>query len=113
MIDSEILVSVIAVLQHNADVLPAFVSETYSVLAQHYANFEIVLVDNASTDDTLGVVREILEKQKCVRYFRLPRPADPEMAVMAGLDAVIGDVVVTIHPDFDPPDQLVKLVETC
>jgi hypothetical protein len=32
---------------------------------------------------------------------------------MAGLDAAIGDYVVTLHPEFDPPDEIPALVEGC
>lgn len=110
---ADLLISAVAVLNNNASVLPAFVEDVSVVLDAHYANYEIVLIDNASTDDTGKTVRQILAKHKCVRYLRLTRPATEEMAVMAGLDAAIGDYVVTLHPDFDPPADLVPMVEAC
>lgn len=109
----DLFVSVVAVLHDHAPVLRAFVDETFQVLDGRYANFEIVLVDNGSHDDTPGLVRQLLGETKCLRSLRLSRHMDEETAVMAGLDAAIGDYVVTLHPDFDPPAQLLAMIESC
>ena len=110
---ADVFVSVVAVLRSYARFLPAFVDEAYRTLDARYTNFELVLVDNGSRDDTPHVVRNLLKSHKCVRYMRLSRRMKPETAVMAGLDAAIGDYVVTIHPEFDPPSEIPALVEKC
>ncbi len=110
---ADVFVSVVAVLRSYARFLPAFVTEAYRTLDERYTNFELVLVDNGSRDDTPGVVRELLTGHKCVRYLRLSRRMKPETAVMAGLDAAIGDYVVTVHPEFDPPGEISALVDQC
>jgi polyisoprenyl-phosphate glycosyltransferase len=109
----DVFVSVVAVLRSGVGFLPAFVDEVYRVLEAHYTNYELVLVDNGAAADTPRVVRELLGRYKCVRYLRLSRRQKPETAVMAGLDAAIGDYVVTLHTEFDPPAELVALVEGC
>lgn len=106
-------VSVVAVLRSYARFLPSFVDEVYRILESHYSNFELVLVDNGSRDETPRIVRELLQSRKCIRYLRLSRRQSAEMAVMAGLDAAIGDYVVTLHPEFDPPGELPAMVEEC
>jgi glycosyltransferase involved in cell wall biosynthesis len=113
MAKADILVSAVAVLRDQAAVLPAFIDDLAPVLDREYANFEIVLIDNGSADGTDIVARKLLTRQPCVRYVRLSRPTDDETALMAGLDAAIGDYVVTLHPDFDPPSELIPMVETC
>ncbi len=113
MSKAEILVSAVAVLGDHAAILPAFIEEVGAVLDQHYSNYEIVLIDNGSTDGTEKIARQMLSVHKCVRYLRLTRRTDHETAIMAGLDAVIGDYVVTLHPDFDPPAEIVPLVDGC
>lgn len=110
---ADVFVSVVAILRSYARFLPAFVEETYRTLDENYANFELVLVDNGSRDDTPRAVRELLKTHKCVRYLRLSRRMKPETAVMAGLDAAIGDFVVTIHPEFDPPAEIPAMVDEC
>ncbi|HEY1380269.1 MAG TPA: glycosyltransferase [Gemmataceae bacterium] len=113
MAKADILVSAVAVLHDHAAVLPAFLDDLAPVLDRHYANYEIVLIDNGSADGTDAVARKLLGRHRCVRYVRLAGPTDDETALMAGLDAAIGDYVVTLHADFDPPAELVPMVEAC
>lgn len=113
MAKADVFVSVVAVLRSYARFLPAFVDEVYRILDERYANFELVLVDNGSRDETPRLVRDLLKSRKCIRYLRLSRRTGAEMAVMAGLDAAIGDFVVTLHPEFDPPSELPAMVEEC
>src|SRR3954466_11900071 len=113
MAKADILVSAVAVLRDHAAILPALLDDLAPVLDREYANYEIVLVDNGSTDGTDTIARKLLTRHLCVRYVRLSRPTDDETALMAGLDAAIGDYVVTLHPDFDPPTALVAMIEPC
>jgi glycosyltransferase involved in cell wall biosynthesis len=109
----DIFVSVLSVVQDHAAVLGDFVEETYQLLEENYTNFEIVLVDNASTDDTAHVIDRLLGSYKCIRALRLSRDVDDETAIMAGLDAAIGDFVVMLHADHDPPALIPAMVEQC
>jgi polyisoprenyl-phosphate glycosyltransferase len=113
MTKADILVSVAAVVRDQSDIIPNFVDELSAILEQHYANYEILLIDNGSVDNTEKVVRQHLGRLPCIRYLRLTRSTDYETAVMAGMDAAIGDYVVLMNPDFDPPAELVPMVETC
>jgi dolichol-phosphate mannosyltransferase len=110
---ADVFVSVVAVCRDQAGVLPAFVREVSAVLDEHYTNYEILLLDNSSTDATAATVRGLLGSARCVRYLQLSRQTDEETALTAGLDAAIGDYVVTLHPDLDPPAEIPTLVERC
>ena len=59
------VVSVITPTYNRADFLPAAIS---SVLAQTYGDFELIVVDDGSVDDTCGVIKPFLEDKR-VRYF--------------------------------------------
>lgn len=104
-------ISVVAVLTDDRDIAGAFVRETAAVLAQHYENYELVLVDNHSTDGTEQVVADLLEREECVRYIRLSNRYDIEVAMCAGLETVIGDIVISIEPQCDPADLIPRFVE--
>jgi glycosyltransferase involved in cell wall biosynthesis len=110
---ADVFVSVVGVLRSYARFLPAFVEEVCRTLDGHYTNFELVLVDNGSRDDTPRIAGELLRRFKCVRYLRLSRRMKAETAAVAGLDAAIGDYVVTLHPEFDPPGEIPAMVEKC
>lgn len=109
----DIFVSALVITENHAAILPAFIEEVSSLLRRHYTNHEIVIVDNVSTDATATVLGDLLVRLPCIRYVRLTRATDRETAIIAGLDATIGDYVVTIDPDLDPPQELVAMVDAC
>jgi dolichol-phosphate mannosyltransferase len=110
---ADVLVSVVSVLRDHADVLPDFLAELSDVLARSYTNFEIVLIDNGSTDATPVRIRELLGRFGGLRYLRLTRPTDDETALIAGLDAAIGDYVACVSPEYDPPAEIPAMIEAC
>lgn len=110
---SDIFVSVVVVIRNQSRILPEFVHDVSALLSASYANHEILLVDNGSTDETPRVIRELLSQTQCLRYMPIAHRVYDETAVLSGLDASIGDYVVTLHPDFDPHYELVEMVEKC
>lgn len=65
----EDLVSIITPTYNSA----AFISKTIeSILAQTYKNWELIITDDCSSDDTVSIVREYLIKDKRIKLFQLP-----------------------------------------
>lgn len=104
-------VSVVAPLWKDASIVEAFVRETISVLDTNFAYYELVLVDDGSVDDTPARVQRLLGELPSIRFVRLSRHFGDEVAIAAGLDAVIGDYVVTMMPSSDPPALIPRFVE--
>src|SRR5262245_5015932 len=104
-------VSVVAPLYNAGAVVLEFAGETVGVLAAAFTNYELVLVDDGSTDDTAVKAREVLGRYPCVRYLRLSRRFGREIAITSGLDQVIGDFVVIMRPECDPPELIPEMVE--
>jgi glycosyltransferase involved in cell wall biosynthesis len=107
---TDTMVSVVAVTQNDGPVLRAFVAEVSDVLRAHWVNYEIVLVDDGSVDETLLETAHLLARYPCLRLVRLSRRFGREAAVTAGLDTAIGDFVVVIRPQFDPPAEIPAMV---
>jgi dolichol-phosphate mannosyltransferase len=110
-IDSDVYVSVIAPLHNDADIVDDFAAELVDALRSRFANYEVVLVDDGSTDETVGRVSRLLEAHDRLRLIRLSRRFGQEIAISAGLDSVIGDFVVVILPASDPPALVPEMVE--
>jgi dolichol-phosphate mannosyltransferase len=110
-IDSDRYLSVIAPLSNDSDIVEPFVSELVAVLRNSFANFEVVLVDDGSSDDTVVRVVGLLGHYEPIRLIRLSRRFGQEIAIAAGLDSVIGDFVVVLLPDSDPPALVPQMVE--
>lgn len=111
MATSDCFVSVVAPLYNDSDIVEAFMKDILGVLRREYANYELVLIDDGSTDNTVEIVTSLLTKYECVRLIRLSRRFGQETAILAGLDSVIGDFVVVMLPDSDPPEQVPHMVE--
>jgi dolichol-phosphate mannosyltransferase len=74
--------------------------------------YEIVVVDDGSSDATAAILDEIADRDARVRVIHLSRPFGHQMALTAGLDHARGDAVVTIDGDLqDPPELIPELVE--
>ena len=110
---SDLFVSVIAPLGNDAGIIADFISDVVMVLKQNYSNYELVLVDDGSTDGTVGRVGELLQVQDCIRLIRLSRRFGVELAISAGLDSAIGDFVVVMIPNDDPPEKIPEMVSIC
>jgi len=111
MTASDLLVSVVAPLRNDADIVASFVADTVAMLKAHYLHFELLLVDDASSDDTQRVLDDLLMRHESVRVIRLSRSFGSEVAIAAGLDAAIGDFVAVMMPDSDPPALVPQMVE--
>lgn len=73
--------------------------------------YEVVLVDDGSTDGSWEVMRGLAATDMRLRLLRLSRNFGHQIALTAGLDAARGDAVVLIDGDLqDPPEVIPKLV---
>ena len=112
MTRADTFVSVVAPLHNDGSIVADFIREVHACLEGLYTNFEIVLVDDASDDDTVALVSTLLTQLKCLRLMRLSRHMGDETAIVAGLESAIGDYVLTMIPDTDPPAEIEDMVET-
>ncbi len=108
---SDCFVSVVAPVRNDAGIVEGFVSETMDVLRRNFANHELVIVDDGSDDDTFRRLTQIVDAFESVRVIRLSRHFGEEVAISAGLDSVIGDFVVIMLPNTDPPALIPEFVE--
>jgi dolichol-phosphate mannosyltransferase len=89
----------------------AFVDRTRAAL--HDVPFELIVVDDGSTDDTLARLRLAAAEDRRIRIVSLARNFGHQTALTAGLDAVRGDVAVTIDGDLqDPPEVIPDLLQS-
>jgi glycosyltransferase involved in cell wall biosynthesis len=74
-------------------------------------DFELVIVDDGSTDGSKAILDRLADADHRVRVVHLSRSFGYQAAVAAGLDHVRGDVVVTIDADLqDPPELIGELI---
>lgn len=108
---SDCFVSVVAPVHNNSEIIEGFIKEVMVVLESNYTNYELVIIDDDSNDDTVSKITNLLKRYKCMRLIRLSREFGYEIAISAGLDAAIGDFVVVMIPNTDPPNLIPTIVK--
>lgn len=107
------LISVVVPFHNEAGGVEGFYRELRAVLealAPH--RFELVCVDDGSSDATLAELVALTERDPRVRVLELSRNFGKEAALTAGIDAARGDAVVAMDADLqDPPALIARLVE--
>jgi polyisoprenyl-phosphate glycosyltransferase len=104
------LISVTAPILNEGEVLPAFYERIRSALEG--VNFELVLVDDGSTDSSPEILDRLAADDDRIKVVHLSRNFGYQAAVAAGLEHCAGDAVVTIDADLqDPPELIPKLIE--
>lgn len=90
--------------------LPVFYEELSKVMTDPDLNgyeWEILLVNDGSKDDTLNVIRRLRESDNRVSYVDLSRNFGKEKAMLAGFDYVTGDCMIIMDADLQDPPQLI------
>jgi dolichol-phosphate mannosyltransferase len=86
--------------------------ELTNILGRIRKRFEIIIVDDGSTDGTWNVITEIYQKDKSVKGIRLSRNFGHQYAVYAGLSHAAGNAVISMDADMQhPPELIPKLID--
>jgi dolichol-phosphate mannosyltransferase len=81
-------------------------SKTIAIL-ENYTNYEIVFVDDGSTDNSLAVLKQLHEKNPQIKYISFSRNFGHQNALKAGLDYAQGDCVISMDGDMQHPPELI------
>jgi len=108
------LISVVAPVYNESATLPEFVRRIGVVcdgLAPRYAS-EIVLVDDGSTDNSLQVARDLIEREPRLRVIELRRNFGQTAALQAGLSYATGQFVISMDSDLQHfPEDIPLFIE--
>ena len=109
---SEPEVSVVIPIYNEAENIPALYERLIAVLNGIKLNFEIVFVDDGSTDQSIESLNEIGRSDKRVMVIELARNFGHQVAITAGLDYARGRAVAVMDADLqDPPEILPQFVD--
>jgi polyisoprenyl-phosphate glycosyltransferase len=101
-------VSIIAPCYNEAEAIACFYAELSRVLdSLDSFQFEILLVDDGSTDGTLARLNGIAARDSRVRVYALSRNFGHQASLSAGLDAAVGDAVLMLDSDLQHPPSLI------
>ncbi len=109
----EELISVVAPIYNEGAGVRRFVHRLTDVLGAAGLRYELVLIDDGSTDDSWDHIVEQALLDARVRGLQLSRNFGKEAAVLAGLEHASGDAVVVIDSDLQHPPAAIPAMVRC
>lgn len=105
------LISVVVPCYNESEALPKFMEVLDGIIARmNYVDFQVVLVNDGSRDNTLEVMKKISADEAVVKYVSFSRNFGKEAAMYAGLAHADGDYVAIMDADLqDPPEFLEEM----
>lgn len=106
-------ISVIVPCYNEEEVIGIFYKEMKKVMEQmRGVFFELLFIDDGSSDNTLNILRDLSRKDIRCKYFSFSRNFGKEAAMYAGLKNAEGDYVAIMDADLqDPPSLLPKMFQ--
>ncbi|MDP6909751.1 MAG: glycosyltransferase family 2 protein [Flavobacteriales bacterium] len=105
------LVSIVIPLFNEEESLPELTKWIDQVMVDNNLPYEIIYVDDGSTDGSWYVVNDLKQKFPSIRALRFRRNYGKSAGLNRGFNAAKGDVVVTMDADLqDSPDEIPELV---
>jgi glycosyltransferase involved in cell wall biosynthesis len=101
------LLSVIVPVHNESAVLVEFHRQVSGVMGATDCAYELIYVDDGSSDDSIDVLNGIREQDSRVAIIELSRNFGKEVALSAGLDHARGEAVIVIEADLQDPPELI------
>ena len=103
-------ISVVIPLYNEAESLPELAAWIERVMTDHDFTYEVIFVDDGSTDDSWKVIRDLTKKNPALHGISFRRNYGKSPALNTGFKAAQGDVVITMDADLqDSPDEIPEL----
>lgn len=104
--------SIVVPCYNEEESLPLFYDEIVKIAQQMHelyeVEFELIFIDDGSTDNTLSVIRTLSSKDNRIHYKSFSRNFGKEAGIFAGLKAATGDLVAMMDADLQDPPELLK-----
>ncbi len=103
-------ISVIVPLYNEAESLPELAQWIERVMRDNGYTYEIIFVNDGSTDNSWDVIEQLKEKNDCIHGIKFRRNYGKSPALFCGFERAKGDVVITMDADLqDSPDEIPTL----
>lgn len=108
----KITYSVVAPIYNEIENLPELYRRVKEVMNSSNESWELILVDDGSTDGSTDKIRELAKQDKTIRPVIFARNFGHQVAITAGWDYARGDAIVIIDADLqDPPEVILELAK--
>lgn len=103
-------ISIVVPLYNEDESLPELADWIEKVCADHGYSYEVIMVDDGSTDNSWAVVQELIQDNNNIKGIKFQRNYGKSPALNEGFKAARGNVVITMDADLqDSPDEIPEL----
>ncbi len=109
---TDILLSIVLCVRNRGDEVSSRLPAITQFMSENFRNYEIIVVDDGSADQTSMIIKNFSRQQKNIRLLRLSRHYGAGIAVAAGLQHAIGDYAAVMELN-DPIESILQLLAHC
>ena len=103
-------ISVVVPLYNEEESLPELVAWIDRVAQENKLSYEVIMVDDGSSDNSWAVVEQLKERYPAIKGIRFARNYGKSAALYCGFDEAEGEVVFTMDADLqDSPDEIPEM----
>ncbi len=103
-------ISIVIPLFNEDESLPELHAWIQRVCAEHKLSYEVLLLDDGSTDNSWSVIESLAQQDSSVRGIRMRKNYGKSAALNVGFKEAVGEVVITMDADLqDSPDEIPEL----
>ena len=109
-VNEKIDISIVVPLYNEEESLPELQDWIERVMTENKFSYEVIFVNDGSTDRSWEVIEELQAKNTCIRGIKFQRNYGKSAALHVGFQATNGEVVITMDADLqDSPDEIPEL----
>lgn len=100
-------ISIIAPVFNEQEVIEKYLQETVEILEKTLINYELIIVDDGSSDKTLAIAKHYAKRNSNIKILVFSRNYGHEFALTAGIDYCSGDYAILMDTDLQHPPSLI------
>jgi len=102
------MISIIVTCFNESEIINEFIMTLSKEISKINEEFEVIFVDNKSSDNTLEKIKNNIKLFKNSKIISLSNYFGKESGILAGLDNSEGDSIIIMDPDLEDPPELIK-----
>jgi glycosyltransferase involved in cell wall biosynthesis len=107
-----LFLSLVVPMYNEIEVCASFFARVLPIVEQVTQDFEIICVNDGSTDGTLDILRKLHAEDARIKILNLTRNFGKEIAITAGLEHASGSAIIPLDVDLqDPPELIPEMVD--
>lgn len=104
--------SIVIPVFNSEKIVEKTVAQTLAVAHECNLNFEILLINDSSPDNSWDIIAKLAKQNKNVKSINLLKNYGQHTALLAGFKYALGDYIITIDDDLqNPPEEIVNLIQ--